>query len=199
MWPWQGSLTQASQHGNSSWSRSLKPCDQSLFKEYLVLTLLHVNIPWFMCNNANIKRMQSDKVDLKYFPAIQVFKDVTWVMSVSLLLSSTTVFVLVTFQLLNCWTSSLISAHTGLAEARWLAVLLSSIISPEEHIYILYDYPPPHPLQVRGHYLNSLDLHDTISNLFRLDEPPQNVNLVHILHSQEGSSASPGGLLCQSL
>ena len=31
MWPWLGSMTQASQHGNSSWSRSLKPCDQSFF------------------------------------------------------------------------------------------------------------------------------------------------------------------------
>ena len=116
------------------------------------------------------------------------------------------------WSLFNCWTVEFLhwfQRKQGLTEARWLTVLLSSIISLEEHIYILYDYPPfppptttptptPHP-QVRGHYLNSLDLHDQNSNLFRLDEPSQNVNLVHILRSQEGSSASPGGLLCQSL
>ena len=34
-------------------------------QESFVLTVLHVNIPWLMYNNANIKRMESDKVYLK--------------------------------------------------------------------------------------------------------------------------------------
>ena len=46
-----------SQHGNSSWS-----CDQSCCQGFFVLTVLHVNSPWFMGNNTNIMRMQSDRV-----------------------------------------------------------------------------------------------------------------------------------------
>ena len=34
-------------------------------QESFVLTVLRVNIPWLMYNNANIKRMESDKVYLK--------------------------------------------------------------------------------------------------------------------------------------
>ena len=90
-------------------------------------------------------------------------------MAVSLLLSSTTVFVLVTFQLLNCWTSSLTSAHTGFNRSHVTCCTLVIHYTPGgKHIYILYNYPLPP--QVRGQYLNSLDLHDPISNLFRLDD-----------------------------
>ena len=84
----------------------------------------------------------------------------------------------------------------GSTEARWLAVLLSSIISLEEHIYILYDSPSPTPTACK---LVAIALMVAWPNLFRHDEPSQNVNLFHILHSQEGRSAAPGGLLCQSL
>ena len=63
---------------------------------------------------------------------------------------------------LNCWNSSLMSAHTGLTIAMWLIVLLSSITSLEVYINIFCTIiPPPH--QVRGHYLLSLDLHDSIN------------------------------------
>ena len=53
--------------------------------------------------------------------------------------------------------------------------------------------------QVRGAFLHSLEMHDPISSPFKHDELSQNVNPVHILHSQDGNSASPHGLLCQSL
>ena len=102
------------------------------------------------------------------------------------------------FQLLNCWNSSLISAHTGLnrSQVNCCPVLIHH--KPGcTHKRVLYDYAPPSPSY--GHFLHSLDLHDPIPNPFRLDESSQKVNPVHILHSQEGSSASPGGLLCQSL
>ena len=50
------------QHGNSSWSLGLEPCDQSCCQGFSVLTVLRVNSPWFMGNNTNIMRMQSDRV-----------------------------------------------------------------------------------------------------------------------------------------
>ena len=53
-------------------------------------------------------------------------------------------------------------------------------------------------LQVRGHFLHSLDLQDPISSPLRLDESSQNVSPVHILHSQEGSYAPSHGFVCQS-
>ena len=51
-------------------------------------------------------------------------------------------------------------------------------------------------MQVRWHFLHNLDLHHPISSQFRPDESSQDVNPDHILHSHEGSSASPHGLLC---
>ena len=45
----------------------------------------------------------------------------------------------------------------------------------------------------------NLEMHDPISSPFKHNESFQNVNPVHILHSQDGSSALPHGLLCQSL
>ena len=60
MWPWQGTLTQVLQHGNSPWSQSLKPCDQSFCHGSFVLTGLHVNIPWFQCSRKVFCR-SSDK------------------------------------------------------------------------------------------------------------------------------------------
>ena len=42
-------------------------------------------------------------------------------------------------------------------------------------------------------------MHDPISSPFKNNELLQNVNPVHILHSQDGSSASHHGLLRQSL
>ena len=85
----------------------------------------------------------------------------------------------------------------GLTEAMWLTVLLSSIISLGVHIHLFGRLCPS--LQVRGHFLHSLDLYDPISNPFRLYKSSQNVNPVYILHFEEGSSASPHGLLCKSL
>ena len=97
------------------------------------------------------------------------------------------------WSLFNYWTVELLhwlQRIQGLTEARWLAVLLSSIINLEEHIYILYDYPPP-PCKLGGITLivwTCMTQFPTCSDLM-IDEPSQNVNLVHILHSQEGSSA----------
>ena len=48
-------------------------------------------------------------------------------------------------------------------------------------------------LQVRWHFLHSLDLHHPIPSPFRPDESSQNVNPVHILHPHYGSAASPHG------
>ena len=128
-------LTQVSRHGNPSWSQSLKSCDQSFCQESFVLTVLHVNIPWLMCNNATIKRMQSDKVNLKYILAIQVFVDLICP--------------------LQAW----------------------------KYTYVDFVYRLCPSLQVRWHFLHSLDLHHPICSLFRPDESSQDVNPVHILHS----------------
>ena len=51
------------------------------------------------------------------------------------------------------------------------------------------DYAPP--CKLGEHSLNSLDMHDPISSPVKQNESFQNVNPVHILHSQDGSSASP--------
>ena len=51
-----------SEHGKSSWSSGLEPCDQSCCQGFFVLTVLHVNSPWFMGNNTNIMIMPSDRV-----------------------------------------------------------------------------------------------------------------------------------------
>ena len=64
--------------------RTRNTCDQSFCQESFVLTVLHVNILWLMCNSATIK---NDKVDLKWILSIQLI-DPIWVTSVPLLLSS---------------------------------------------------------------------------------------------------------------
>ena len=139
-------------------------------------------------------------------------------MSVSLLLSCTTVFVLVTFSIgMNCWSSSLISPNAVFNRSQ---VIWCSLVSTPATIYVVellvvwqvithhnpggihkkyvvYSLCPS--LQATGHFLHSLDLHDPISSPLRLDESYQNVSPVHILHFQEGSSASSLGFSCQSL
>ena len=138
------------------------------FKEYIVLTLLHVSISWF---KKRVTKFTSTIFPLSKFLKM-LFESCQFLCCWAALQS-------LCWSLFKCWTVELhwFQGIQGLTEVRWLAVLLSSIISLEEH----------------------MDLHDPISNLFRLDEPSQNVNLVHILHSQVGSSTSPSGLLCQNL
>ena len=136
------------------------------------------------------------------FPAIQVSEDLIWVMYVSLLLSGTTVFVLITF--FNCWTVEILHwfqrIYIGFNRSK---VTCSTFVIHRKpggtHTYILYDYAPLPNHPPTPDHLYSLDLHDPISNLFRLGESSPNVHLVHILHSREDSSASLGELLYQSL
>ena len=121
MWPWRGTWKQVPQRGYSSWSQSLKPYDQSFCQGSFVLTMLHVNISWFECNNTSFKRMLCGRVYLKWILIIQEFDDLSCVISVellslcwSLVLKSTDV---------NLGSASLISAH-----AQWTFRMDHSII-----------------------------------------------------------------------
>ena len=83
-----------SQHGNSSWSYGMEPCDQSFFQGFFVLTVLHVNSPWFTGNITNIMSMQSDRVTSNGFSLSKY--------SIILFASSVPFCCLVVLQVL-CW------------------------------------------------------------------------------------------------